>query len=81
MKILVLAILIVALILTVLIADACRITPRIYHNGNTALVLSVYNVPVLVFVQNDPRAFVIARQQRTTSSTRSPYTVRWIQAQ
>ena len=61
MKILLTAALILIIILAFFIADACRVTPRIYHNGNTALVLTVYDVPVIVYVTNDPSAFINGR--------------------
>ncbi len=80
MKILVPAVLILAIILTFIVVDACRITPRIYHTGDTALVLTVYNVPVLVYVVNDPAAFVSGRQQRRSASSRRT-TGRWLQTQ
>jgi hypothetical protein len=69
MKILLTATLILIILLAFFIADACRITPRIYHTGNTALVLTVYNVPVLVYVTNDPSAFVTARQHHNFTPT------------
>jgi hypothetical protein len=61
MKILLTATLILIIVLAFFIADACSIAPRHYHNGSTALVLSVYDVPVIVYVANDPSAFVNGR--------------------
>jgi hypothetical protein len=49
MKILLTATLILIIVLAFFIADACSIAPRHYHNGSTALVLSVYDVPVIVY--------------------------------
>jgi hypothetical protein len=61
MKILLPAALILIIILAFFVADACRVTSRTYHNGNTTLVLTVYNLPVFVFVTNDLSEFVDAR--------------------